>query len=141
MQIHTLQTNNPLKKKKRIGRGGKRGSYSGRGIKGQRARAGRKIPSEVKKIIAKFPKLYGVGNTKRSPSKKTYAVVKLKELNKLNVESVKLSDLVSAGLVSARTKKVKILDDGEITKPLTVQGIKVSKSAREKIEKAGGKVV
>jgi len=46
MQLHQLKPKNKLKKAKRIGRGGKRGTYSGKGIKGQRSRAGAKIRPE-----------------------------------------------------------------------------------------------
>ena len=60
MQIHTLQVERHIrKKKKRVGRGGKRGTYSGRGIKGQKARAGRKLRPALRDIIKKIPKQRG----------------------------------------------------------------------------------
>ena len=55
MQVHQLTVSKFRKTKKRIGRGGKRGTYSGRGQKGQKARAGAKIKPEVRELILKFP--------------------------------------------------------------------------------------
>jgi large subunit ribosomal protein L15 len=59
MQLHELKPRHKLKKKKRVGRGGKRGTYSGRGQKGQLARAGRKLKPIVREIIKRYPKLRG----------------------------------------------------------------------------------
>ncbi|KKP29686.1 MAG: hypothetical protein UR15_C0010G0005 [Parcubacteria group bacterium GW2011_GWA2_31_28] len=59
MQLHQIQTKNSLKKSKRIGRGGKRGTYSGKGIKGQKSRAGAKIRPEIRDFIKKLHKLRG----------------------------------------------------------------------------------
>ncbi|MEX2436624.1 MAG: 50S ribosomal protein L15, partial [Candidatus Paceibacterota bacterium] len=63
MQINDLKPKLKKKKEKRIGRGGKRGTYSGKGIKGQKARAGASTPSYEKETISKFPKLKGLKNT------------------------------------------------------------------------------
>ena len=59
MQIHQLRATNIHKKSKRIGRGGKRGTFSGRGIKGQRARAGARIRPVERDFVKKIPKLRG----------------------------------------------------------------------------------
>lgn len=59
MQIHQLKPIHKIKKKKRVGRGGKRGTYSGRGLKGQKSRAGRKMQPAIREFIKKFPKLRG----------------------------------------------------------------------------------
>lgn len=59
MQIHELKPENKPKKKKRIGRGGKRGTYCGRGLKGQKSRAGRRIRPAVRDFVLKTPKLRG----------------------------------------------------------------------------------
>ena len=60
MQLHQLQPIHKLKDKKRIGRGGKRGSYSGRGIKGQKSRAGAKLYRPGRKeLLIRIPKLRG----------------------------------------------------------------------------------
>lgn len=70
MQLHTLQPLHALKDKKRIGRGGKRGTYSGRGQKGQRSRAGRKIRPALRDLIQRLPKLRGAGNKRVRKAKK-----------------------------------------------------------------------
>ena len=57
MQLHQISPKLKLKKKKLIGRGGKRGTYSGRGMKGQKARAGRKIRPASRDLIQSLPKL------------------------------------------------------------------------------------
>ena len=53
MQLHTLKRKTKNKTKKIVGRGGKRGTYSGRGLKGQKARAGRKIRPEFRDLLKK----------------------------------------------------------------------------------------
>ena len=59
MQLHELKPKHKLKKIKRVGRGGVHGTYSGRGIKGQKARAGRKLPPLIRSLIKRYPKLRG----------------------------------------------------------------------------------
>jgi len=62
MQLHELQPDSPNKTRKRIGRGGKRGTTSGRGQKGQKSRAGRRIRPAERDLIQSLPKLKGVKN-------------------------------------------------------------------------------
>jgi large subunit ribosomal protein L15 len=59
MQLHELKPIHKFKKKKRIGRGGKRGTYSGKGMKGQKSRAGRRLEPVIRGIIKRYPKLRG----------------------------------------------------------------------------------
>jgi len=59
MQFHQLKPIHKMKKRKRIGRGGKRGTYSGRGTKGQKSRAGRKLVPIIRGLIKRYPKLRG----------------------------------------------------------------------------------
>lgn len=59
MQLHEIKKPENIKDKKRIGRGGKRGTYCGRGIKGQKARAGAKIRPALRDLIKKIPKIRG----------------------------------------------------------------------------------
>jgi ribosomal protein L15 len=59
MQLHELKAENRTSNKKRIGRGGKRGTYSGKGMKGQKSRAGRKIRPSIRDLIQRTPKLRG----------------------------------------------------------------------------------
>jgi len=59
VQLHNIQPNTKRKTPKRVGRGGKRGTYSGRGLKGQKSRAGRKIRPQLRDIIKRIPKKKG----------------------------------------------------------------------------------
>lgn len=59
MQLHELLLTNKSKKRKRIGRGGKRGTYSGKGMKGQKSRAGKRLEPVIRSLIKKYPKLRG----------------------------------------------------------------------------------
>ena len=59
MQIHNLKRKTPNTRKVKVGRGGKRGKTSGRGHKGQKSRAGRKIRPEIRDMIKKIPKKRG----------------------------------------------------------------------------------
>ncbi len=61
MQFHTLKRKTKNKKSRQVGRGGTRGKTSGRGTKGQNARAGRKKRPELRDFIKRFPKLRGRG--------------------------------------------------------------------------------
>ena len=77
------------------------------------------------------------------PFKKTYTVFNLKELNERfeDGEAVSIETLKAKKMVKGKVNLVKILGDGEITKKLTVSVDKISASAKEKIEKAGGKIL
>ncbi|RMD60235.1 ribosomal protein L15 family protein, partial [Candidatus Parcubacteria bacterium] len=80
MQLHELQPATRRKKKKRVGRGGKRGTYSGRGMKGQKARAGRKIRPASRDLILRIPKRRGVKN---KPLGEKPVVINLADLAKV----------------------------------------------------------
>ena len=148
MQLHELQPSVARKSAKRIGRGGKRGKTSGKGHKGQKARAGNSTRPEMREIIKKIPKLRGHGINRAqtvNADKVLPTVINVAVLEaKLEAGAVvNPKALVAAGIVSARRKKapaVKILGNGELTKKLTVTDCQVSTSAKEKIEKAGGSV-
>ena len=140
MQLHTLQRKHPLKKDRpRVGRGGKRGSYSGRGVKGQKAHAGRRIPSGLKEILSRLPKLRGVKN--KSIQEKP-EVVNLGDLGKIpgEINIINKNVLAEHGLIKDARNRVKILGNGYIKKPVTLQGLMISQSAKKKIEVAGGTV-
>lgn len=59
MQLHELKPIHKKKRSKRIGRGGKKGTYAGRGVKGQKSRAGRRLKPLVRELIKRYPKLRG----------------------------------------------------------------------------------
>jgi len=136
MQLHQLKPKHKLKKKKRIGRGGKRGTYSGRGIKGQKSRAGRKFAPAIRELIKKYPKLRGYRSKKRD---KNLAIVNIGDLDKKFKESEVVNPrvLIEKRLIrriKGKIPKVKILGRGEITKKLTIKNCEMSKSAKEKID-------
>ncbi len=142
MQLHQLRPKHKLKKKKRIGRGGKRGTYSGRGVKGQKSRAGRKLVPIIRGLIKRYPKLRGY---RFKPKEKNLAVVNVEVLDKKfnNLELVTPKILLEKKIIrkmKGKIPKVKILGKGEITKALTIQNCDVSKVAKEKIEKVSGKI-
>lgn len=149
MQLHELQPTHKKKQAKRIGRGGKRGKTSGRGHKGQKARAGNSTRPEMREIIKKLPKLRGHGKN-RARTVNAERVLSV-PVNVAALEAhfdagatVNPTALVAAGVISSRRRRapqVKILGGGELNKKLTVSGCAVSASAKEKIEKAGGSVV
>jgi large subunit ribosomal protein L15 len=140
MQLHQLKPIHKSKRKKRVGRGGKRGTYSGRGLKGQKSRAGRKMQPSIRELIKKFPKLRG-SRSKRF--KKDIAVVnidflarKFESAEVINPQSLLKKKIIRR--IKGRVPKVKILGSREISKNLTIEGCRASKKAREIIEKAGG---
>ena len=146
MQIHELKRKNVQKKAKRIGRGGKRGKTSGRGTKGQKARAGNKKRPEIRDIIKKIPKLRGRGVNINTPVSTKPFPVNLSQIEKVydNGSKVTPATLVAKGILPVTKGKkpsVKILGTGEISKKVTVADCSYSASAKEKIEKAGGKVL
>lgn len=148
MQLHDF--NNKFQstgqRKVRVGRGGKRGTTSGRGQKGQKSRSGHKIRPAVRDLIIRLPKLRGFAN---KPSNSASLVINLGKLESIfkkfaagsHAVLVNKQALREAGILAKTFRgNVKILSKGEITIPLTVQKLKVSASAKAKIEKAGGKV-
>jgi large subunit ribosomal protein L15 len=140
MQIHELRSAY-TKKEKRVGRGGKRGTTSGRGQKGQGARAGRKLRPAERDILLKFPKLRGVKNPAKRV-KKHVVEFKISQLEKMfHGEKVITKDLfIKKGIISYAQDKVKIIGNNEIKTAFSVEGISVSAGAKKMIEKAGGKV-
>jgi large subunit ribosomal protein L15 len=147
MQLHEIKPTSPRKDAKRIGRGGKRGKTSGRGGKGQTARAGSSMRPEMRDIIKRLPKLRGFGKNRARTVNSGRIVPIAVNVSALeaafeNGAQVTVATLKTAGVISrsGKTTKVKILGNGELTKKLTVTGCLVSGSAKEKIEKAGGSI-
>ena len=142
MQLHQIRSKTKHKDKKRIGRGGKRGTYSGRGIKGQKARAGRKIRPQMRDVIKKLPKRrgYRFASFGQKP-----AVLNLFLLDRHFSDNDKITPklLFEKGLIKKIKGKmpvIKLLGAGEISKKLTIVGCQVSRAVKEKIEKLGGNV-
>lgn len=147
MQLHELKPIHKPKKSRRIGRGGKRGHYSGRGIKGQKARAGAKFKPLIRELFKRYPKLRGYrfkSKTKNQKPKITILNLDILEKKFSAEEKVNPITLLEKKIISrikGKVPRVKILGKGEITKALTVEDCLVSKQAKEKIEKVGGKII
>src|SRR5579859_5394461 len=128
--------------KKRVGRGmgSGMGKTSARGHKGQRSRSGshmmRGFEGGQMPLHRRLPKR-GFTNIFRTE----YTVVNLDRIAELNVTEIALEDYKKLGLASSKKALIKILGSGEITAAVTIHAHKFSKSAVEKIEKAGGKAV
>ncbi len=145
VELHNLQPHEgATRERKRVGRGiaAGQGKTAGKGHKGQKSRSGdRTLPwffeGGQTPLHMRIPK-----RGFRPVNRVEYSVVNVGKLNELFEENAEITPevLAAKGLVS-KNKPVKILGDGELTKPLIVKAHKFSKSAKEKIEAAGGKVV
>lgn len=145
MQFNSLKRKSPRGVHRQIGRGGKRGKTSGRGGKGQTARAGAKMRPEFRDTIKRLPKLRGRGKNIFQSFQVPHLAINLSQLEtefksgaKVNPQTIVASGLVA--IYKGRKPQIKILGGGELTKKLEVSGCRVSAQARVKIEKAGGKV-
>lgn len=141
MQLNELKRKTSNRKQKRVGRGrgSGKGKTSGRGTKGQKARAGHKMMPAIREQLKKLPKKRGY-SFKSIQDKPTVFNVATLERYFAAGDTINPKVLVERGLL-IQGKAVKILGDGELTKKLTVAGCKVSASARTKIEQVGGSVV
>ena len=128
--------------RKRVGRGmgSGMGKTSTRGHKGQGSRTGtslmRGFEGGQMPLHRRLPKR-GFTNIFRTE----YTVVNLERIAELDVKEIGLDDYKKFGLSSNKKALIKVLGSGELTKALTIHAHKFSKSAAEKIEKAGGKAV
>jgi large subunit ribosomal protein L15 len=152
LNLHSLQPAQPRKARKRVGRGmgSGKGRYSGRGIKGQKSRSGsHAMPAGFEggqmPIDMRLPKLRG--NTSADampigPFRTSTQPVNLRDLEaRFEAGSDVTPDaLVAAGLIKNTKVDIKILASGDLTKSLTVTAHGFSKTAKEKIEAAGGTV-
>jgi len=129
-----------VKEKKRVGRGqgSGLGKTAGRGGKGQKARTGNMnfigFEGGQMPMQRRIPKR-GFTN----PFRVEYALINVGDLEGLALSEVDLDKLVEAGVIKDRKGGLKVLGDGELTKPVSVRANRFSASAKEKIEKAGGK--
>lgn len=141
MKLHEMKSLVPRTARKRVGRGpgSGLGKTSGRGQKGQNARSGGGVRPGFEggqtTLARRLPKR-GFTNFNRVE----YAIVNVKDLNRFeDGTDVTPALLKEVGLVRKELNGVKILGEGELTKKLNVTAAKFSKSAKEAIEKAGGK--
>jgi len=131
---------------RRVGRGqsSTRGKQSGRGGKGQTARAGNKRRPEMRDIIKKLPKRRGYGKNRArtvDPTRPSPVAISLTRLDTIFESGavVTRAALIERGVIGRR-QTAKIMG-GESSKKFTVDGCTVSSTARAAIEKAGGSIV
>lgn len=144
LTLSTLRRHTPRKSKKRLGRGNAagKGTYSGRGIKGQKSRsggkhagghAGKKTPAFVRQM--KKRRGFNSGNA-------GFVAVNLKDLERFDADTtISPKFLRQQNLLPNRSAKVKVLGYGTLSKKLTVQAHAFSNAAADAITKAGGKAV
>ena len=132
------------KQKRRVGRGSSSGlgSTAGKGNKGQQSRSGGKVYVGFEGGQMPLYRRIARRGFSNYWFKKEFAIVNLRDLEArfADGETVNKETLVSKGLANKADELIKVLGDGELTKKLTVAVDKVSASAKEKIEKAGGSV-
>ena len=129
--------------RKRVGRGNAsgHGTYSGRGLKGQKARAGRTprlgFEGGQTRLIKRLPRRRGFTNLFR----KEYSAVNLRDLERFPAGTEVTPELLrQSGILSTLRRPVKVLAMGKLTRALSVRAHKFSMTAKEKIEAAGGSV-
>ena len=135
------------KARKRVGRGtgSGRGKTSGRGHKGAGARSGAKAHATYEggqmPLQRRLPRLKGEARGRHTVARPVlYAPVNLGQLADLSGDTIGPEELRAAGLVRKKAELVKILGDGDVGRAVTVRAHAFSKSARQKIEAAGGNV-
>jgi len=133
--------------RKRLGRGtgSGHGKTSGRGHKGAGARSGSGAHTTYEggqmPLQRRLPRLKGMARGRHTVARpKVYAPVNVGELSELSGAEIGVEELKAAGVVRKKEEMVKILGDGEIGRAVTVRAHAFSRSAREKIEAAGGSV-
>jgi len=127
--------------KKRLGRGigSGLGKTSGRGHKGQRARAGgfHKLGFEGGQmpIQRRLPK-FGFSSRKA----RVTTEIRLDVLDKIDTKTISLAALLEANIINGSIKDVKVIGSGKVTKSVQIEGLRVTEGARKAIEAAGGSV-
>ena len=149
MKLHELHDNEGAnRKKKRIGRGpgSGKGKTGGRGIKGQKSRSGVAISGYEGGQMPLYQRLPKRG-FKSVNKKKFIATINLKTIQKildkkniLTNKKVDLSILKKTKVIGKKYEKIKLLGDGDIKEKLDIEVNFISNSAKNKIEKLGGKV-
>jgi len=143
MQLNELSpAPGSIKAKKRVGRGigSGRGKTCGTGHKGQKSRSGGTVKPGFEggqmPLQMRLPK-YGFS----SRVGRVTAEVRTSELNKVDGDIITIESLRKARLISTGIKHVKVMLSGEMTRKVTLEGIRVTKGAQAAIEKAGGNVI
>lgn len=142
MRLNTLSPGEGAKKEaKRVGRGigSGIGKTGGRGHKGQKSRSGGTVKPGFEggqmPLQRRLPKF---GFTSRKA--RYVAEVRLSEINKIEAEIIDLAALKAADIITDEIKSAKVILSGEVTKAVSLKGLRVTKGALAAIEAAGGKV-
>jgi large subunit ribosomal protein L15 len=142
MRLNTLSpAPGRIKEGKRVGRGigSGLGKTAGRGHKGQKSRSGGSVRPGFEggqmPLQKRLPKYGFTSRISRVTSE-----IRLSELNKIDGDIVNIESLRSAGLITNNITRAKVFLSGELSKALTVKGLRVTKGALAAIEAAGGKV-
>jgi len=148
MQLNTLNLNTKKTKKKRLGRGigSSKGKTCGRGHKGQKSRSGVAIKSFEGGQMPLYRRLPKRG-FKSINKKKLVAIISLSRIQEIIKKSstsfkdkINLLSLQKSKLINKKYKKLKLLGPGDLKDKLNIEVNSISKSAKEKVEKLGGKV-
>tara|TARA_E500000331_G_scaffold123042_1_gene120524 strand:- start:9425 stop:9868 length:444 start_codon:yes stop_codon:yes gene_type:complete len=141
-QLHDIKRKNKnTPKSNQVGRGNaSKGTYSGRGIKGQLSRSGGNLNPTFEggqlRLVKKLPHMRGFTNV----FKKDYVALNISDLiNIFTQDSVTIEDFKQKGVIKNK-QMIKVLGNGEISKSLNLEVHAISSSAKSKIEKAGGEV-
>lgn len=145
MKLHEILSNNSRRKRRRVGRGiaAGGGKTAGRGTKGQKARTGRGknrpgFEGGQMPLVMRLPKKRGLGNL--APRKSDWIVLNIADLKDFEESKITKLTLIQKKIMP-KGKRIKLLGTGEIDKALEIEVDAISGSAREKIEKAGGKII
>jgi large subunit ribosomal protein L15 len=145
MQLNNLVPKTKNKKTMLVGRGGKRGKTSGRGGKGQTARAGNKKRPELRDFIKRIPKLRGRGVNQNKSINTRPVIVNLSDIEAVFetgsvISPATLIERNTISTLDGKIPQVKILGSGDITKKFAIENCLISEQAKEKVLKAGGSV-
>ena len=149
MQLNTLNSRLKRANKKRLGRGigSTKGKTSGRGHKGQKSRSGVAIKSFEGGQMPLYRRLPKRGFSKNIGKKKLIAIISLsriqdiiKKQNTISKDKINLFSLQKFKFIKQKYKKLKLLGPGDLKDKFNIEVNSISKSAKEKIEKLGGKV-
>lgn len=128
------------KKRKRVGRGGKYSKTAGKGEKGQNARSGGGVRTGFEGGQLPLFRRLGKRGFNNTRFRTVYATVNVSELNRFEENTVITPELlIETGLVKKELDGIKVLGNGELSKKLIVKANMFSRTAKEKIEAAGGK--
>ena len=144
MMQHQIKPNAGARKaRKRIGRGNAAGggTYAGRGLKGQKSRSGKGVKPGFEggqnPLIKGLPMIRGFNNK----FKTHYSLVSLESLDQLPAsDNITPEYLYISGITRSKKNPIKIVGNGDITKPLNISAHKFTESARKKIEAVGGTI-